>query len=138
MPQTTRFSDHIYAILRLIIGFLFACHGAQKLFGVLGGQQMLHGKFLVAGIIEFAGGVMIATGLLTRLAAFFACGEMAVAYFTVHAHGGFFPIVNKGELAVAYCFCFLYFLFYGSGPWSVDNLLFRRGSKQRASAAGTK
>jgi putative oxidoreductase len=71
---------------------------------------------------------MIAFGFLTRLGAFFAAGEMMVAYFMVHAKAGFFPLVNHGELAVANCWFFLFVLFYGSGRWSLDALLFKKGS----------
>jgi putative oxidoreductase len=130
MADNSRFSDNIYALMRMVVGFLFACHGAQKLFGVLGGQQVLHGMMLTAGIVEFGGGVLIALGLLTRLAAFLASGEMASAYFMVHAKGGFFPIVNKGELAVLYCFVFLYITFYGAGRWGLDGAVF--GSKAKS------
>src|SRR5256885_15256410 len=103
-PFLGRFSEAIYALMRLVVVFLFACHGAQKLFGLLGGKAELHDpQGLIAGIVEFGGGTLIAIGLLTSLAAFIACGEMAVAYFMAHAPRGFFPIVNKGELAVVYC-----------------------------------
>lgn len=81
MPFLNRFSDPLYSLLRLMAGLLFACHGAQKLFGALGGPQMLHiPLMLAAGIIEFFGGLLIALGVLTAYAAFIACGEMAVAY----------------------------------------------------------
>ncbi|SRR5713101_3798763 len=121
-----RYGEIIYALFRFVAGALFACHGAQKLFGVLGGQKVPGVSLpLVGGIIEFAGGLMIAVGLLTAWAAFISCGEMAVAYFMVHAHGGFWPIVNKGELAVLYCFCFLYIAARGGGPYSVDAKLLR-------------
>ena len=113
-------SEGLYALMRFVVGGLFACHGAQKLFGVLGGAGHPHGKFLVAGIIEFGGGVLIALGLFATVAAFVAAGEMAVAYFTVHVHGGFWPIVNRGELAVAYCFIFLFIAAKGSGALSID------------------
>ena len=113
-------SEALYALMRFVVGGLFACHGAQKLFGVLGGAGHPHGKFLVAGIIEFGGGVLIALGLFATLAAFIAAGEMAVAYFTVHVHVGFWPIVNRGELAVAYCFVFLFIAAKGSGALSID------------------
>ena len=121
-----RYSEIAYSLLRIVSGALFACHGAQKLFGAFGSPVMT-GKPLmaVAGIIEFVGGILIATGLLTRIAAFLASGEMAVAYFMVHAPGGFWPIVNKGELAVLYCFCFLYIASRGGGPYSVDAKLLR-------------
>ncbi len=122
-----RYADVIYALFRFVAGALFACHGAQKLFGVLGGQKMTaNPMMLVAGIIEFGGGLLIAIGLLAAWAAFIASGEMATAYFMVHAHGGFWPIVNKGELAVVYCFAFLYVAARGAGPYSVDAKLLRR------------
>jgi putative oxidoreductase len=118
-----RYSEPLYAIMRVVVGLLFACHGAQKLFGVLGGQsQLANPQLLTAGIIEFVGGGLIALGLWAGYAAFVASGEMAVVYFTVHAPRGFWPIVNKGELAVLYCFIFLYVASRGSGPLSVDAL----------------
>jgi putative oxidoreductase len=121
-----RYSEVLYALLRFVSGVLFACHGAQKLFGALGGQQMTSNPLmLAAGIIEFFGGLMIALGLLTGFAAFLASGEMAVAYFMMHAKGGFWPIVNKGEPAVIYCLLFLYIASRGSGPYSLDSMLFR-------------
>ena len=122
-----RHAERIYAILRVITGILFACHGAQKLFGALGGTAMTSNPMmLVGGLIEFGGGLLIALGLFTSWAAFLASGEMAVAYFMVHAKGGFWPIVNKGELAVAYCFLFLYIAARGSGPYSVDAMMRKR------------
>jgi putative oxidoreductase len=124
-----RYTDVIYALMRFVTGALFACHGAQKLFGVLGGQAMTGDpKMLVAGIIELAGGLMIALGLFASLAAFISSGEMAAAYFMVHAPGGFWPIVNKGELAVVYCFVFLYIAARGSGAFSLDRS-FRRARR---------
>lgn len=114
-------SDLTYSIMRLFVGVLFACHGAQKLLGVLGGQPQLHNpKLLTAGIIELFGGALVALGLQASYAAFLASGQMAVAYFTVHAPGGFWPILNKGELAVVYCFVFLYIASRGSGVLSLD------------------
>ena len=77
-----------------------------------------------AKLIELAGGLLIAFGLLTRLAAFFASSEMAVAYFMVHAKIGFFPILNHGEPAVFYCWFFFFVIFYGAGKWSLDTLFF--------------
>jgi len=122
-----RHAERAYALLRIVAGLLFACHGAQKLFGALGGTAMTSNPMmLVGGIIEFGGGLLIAIGLFTSWAAFLASGEMAVAYFMVHAKGGFWPIVNKGELAVAYCFLFLYIAARGSGPYSVDAMLRRK------------
>jgi putative oxidoreductase len=116
-----RFAPQLYALLRIVAGLLFACHGAQKLFGVLGGQQVpLASQVGLAGIIEFVGGLMIAVGFLTGFAAFIASGEMAVAYFVAHAPKGPWPIQNGGELAVLYCFLFLYIASRGPGIWAVD------------------
>jgi putative oxidoreductase len=116
-----RFAPQLYAIMRIMSGVLFACHGAQKLFGVLGGQQVeLGSMFGVAGVIEFVGGLLIAIGLLTGTAAFIASGEMAYAYFTAHMPKGGLPIQNGGELAVLYCFVFLYIAARGAGIWGVD------------------
>jgi putative oxidoreductase len=116
-----RYSEPLYAIMRVVVGLLFACHGAQKLFSVLGGQsQLSNPKMLAAGVIELVGGGLVALGLWAGYAAFVASGEMAVAYFTAHARGGFWPIVNHGELAVVYCFVFLYIASRGSGSLSLD------------------
>jgi len=120
-----KYSPFLYALMRFVVGVLFACHGAQKLFGVLGGTKQTEMMMLAAGIIEFVGGIMIAVGLLTSYAAFIASGQMAVAYFKQHAPGGFWPIVNRGELAVVYCFVFLYIASRGSGILSVDALFGR-------------
>lgn len=119
--------DTTFTLVRIVIGFLFSCHGAQKIFGVLGGTSQLgHTRMMIAGIIEFGGGLLIAIGLFARIAAFVASGEMAVAYFTVHAPHSFWPIINKGELAVAYCFFFLFVAAHGAGPYSLDRLLRRK------------
>jgi putative oxidoreductase len=118
-----KYSDVIYSLMRFVIGALFACHGAQKLFGAFGGEGPLNPMLKAAGIIEFFAGCLIAVGLAGGYAAFIASGEMAFAYLTVHAHGGFWPIVNKGELAVLYCFIFLYITSRGSGRFSLDALI---------------
>ena len=126
-PILGRFSGPIYALLRFMAGALFACHGAEKLFGAFGGQVMTGNPLmLVGGIIEFGGGILIALGLFSSYAAFFASGMMAAAYFMAHASGGFWPIVNKGELAVVYCFLFLYVAARGSGEYSLDAMM-RKG-----------
>jgi putative oxidoreductase len=121
-----RYSDHAYAVTRVVVGLLFACHGAQKLFGVLGGTRELGGEGLLAGIIEFFGGSLVALGLVAGIAAFVASGEMAVAYFRAHAPIGFWPIQNGGEWAVFYCFFFLYVAAQGSGRFSLDSVFRRR------------
>ena len=116
-----RFALHVYALLRIVAGLLFACHGAQKLLGVLGGQQVvLTSKLGLAGVIELVGGLMISFGCLTSVTAIIASGEMVWAYFTVHAPRGYFPIRNGGELAGLYCFLFLYIASRGAGPWGID------------------
>lgn len=118
-----RFTDIVYSIMRIVVGFLFACHGAQKLFGVLGGRKELHDvQGLLGGIIEFGAGIAVAIGLFTAIAAFIASGEMAVAYFKAHAPHGFWPILNHGELAVLYCFIFLYISTRGDGTLSLRRL----------------
>lgn len=123
-----RHSETIYSLMRFMVGLAFACHGAQKLFGAFGAQAATDKPFmLVAGVIEFFGGLLIAIGLQAGYAAFLASGEMAVGYFMAHASsGGFWPIVNKGELAMVYCFLFLYIASRGSGSISVDSAL-RKG-----------
>lgn len=122
-------TSQLYALLRIVAGLLFACHGAQKLFGVLGGVGGQPGTVVplfslmgLAGLIEFVGGLCIAVGLFTSYAAFIASGEMAAAYFRAHAPRGFWPIQNNGELAVLYCFLFLYMAARGAGMWSLDQL----------------
>src|SRR6185503_16602483 len=122
-----RYSEVIYCLMRLVVGLAFAQHGAQKLFGALGGQKVpLDGLMGLAAVIEFFGGLLIAIGLAAGWAAFIASGQMAVAYFMVHAKGGFWPIVNRGELAVVYCFLFLYIAARGAGPYSVDAAMRKR------------
>ena len=136
MNSLNRFADHVYCIARLIIGLMFACHGGQKVLGFpAGGHGGAEGLMLIGGIIELVCGFLIAFGLLTRIAAFFAAGEMAVGYFMMHAKMGFFPIVNKGELAVAYCWFFLFVLFYGPGRWSIDAMMCKRKGATSAGAA---
>ncbi len=125
------YAPHLYALMRIVVGLLFACHGAQKLFGVLGGMggrgapAPLLSQAGLAGIVEFGGGMLIAVGFLAGYAAFIASGEMSVAYFTSHAPRGFWPIQNAGELAALYCFVFLYIASHGAGIWSVDRALGR-------------
>ena len=122
-----RYSEPVYSIMRLMVGLALACHGAQKLLGAFGGQFPTGKPLLVAaGVIELVGGALIALGLAAGYAAFVASGEMAAAYFMVHAPQGFWPLQNKGELAVVYCFVFLYVATQGSGSWSLDRVLGRK------------
>ena len=125
-----RYSEVVYPALRVVAGLMFAVHGAQKLLGAFGGQKVqLASLFGLAGLIELVGGILIAIGLVTSWAAFIASGEMAVAYFKVHAPQGALPIQNQGELAVLYCFVFLYMAARGGGRYSVDASM--RGSAAR-------
>jgi putative oxidoreductase len=125
-PILGRFSGPAYALLRIVAGAMFACHGAQKLFGAFGATPMTDKPLMVvAGVIELFGGALIALGLAASYAAFVASGQMAVAYFMAHAPNGFWPIVNQGELAVLYCFVFLYISARGSGQWSLDTALLK-------------
>ena len=129
MNALNRFGEPVYCILRLIVGLMFACHGGQKLFGLFGGPAELSDpEGLVGGIIEFGAGVLVALGLVTRVAALLASGEMAVAYFKAHAMRAWFPIQNHGELAVLYCWIFLFVFFYGAGRYSLDFLIKSRTS----------
>jgi putative oxidoreductase len=117
------------AVLRIVTAYLFMLHGTAKLFGMphqamFDGLQILSVMGL-AGILEFGGGVLILIGLFTRPVAFILCGFMAVAYFMAHASQGspLLPILNQGDLAVLFCFVFLYLVFAGPGAWSVDSAL---------------
>ena len=135
-----RFSAHTFALFRIVVGLLLACHGAQKLLGWPpgGGGGELPPIMTGAGIIELVGGLMVAAGFFPGIAAFICSGEMAVAFFTVHfkATGvNWIPLVNKGELAVAYCFAFLYIAAHGAGIWSIDNVLRRRVPVTSSTAA---
>jgi len=121
-----RYDEITYTLMRVVVGALFACHGAQKIFGVLGGQVVSGNALHVLGAwIELVGGLLVMLGLGAGFAAFVASGEMAVGYFMAHAPKGFWPIVNKGELAVLYCFVFLYIASRGSGRFGLDRLLWR-------------
>ncbi len=132
-----RLGPYAYALLRIVAGLTFAMHGSQKLlrYPQAGPGEHLPTLMVIAGIIELAGGVLILTGFFSRIPALLASGEMAVAYFAAHFPRGFWPIVNRGELAVVYCFVFLYVAAQGSGTWSLDALLRRTGSKAGAAAA---
>jgi putative oxidoreductase len=125
MPKVIeRFTPQFFAIMRIVTGLLFACHGSQKLLHWPPGDMHppLTSLFGVSGIIELVCGLLIAIGLLTGIAAFIASGEMAVAYFMMHFPHGPIPLLNKGELAVVYCFLWLYVAAHGAGIWSIDSL----------------
>lgn len=123
-------APRLLSILRIIAAFLFMQHGAQKIFGLLGGSRGGSPPFLsqswIGGVLEFFGGLLLLLGLFTRPVAFILSGMMAVAYFQAHAPRAFWPIQNGGELAALYCFVFLYLSAAGGGPWSLDSI-WRRG-----------
>jgi len=132
-----KFEPYAYAILRIFAGFLFIWHGTQKLFGyppppANQPAQPLNALMAAGGTIELVCGLLILFGLFAGFAAFLASGMMAVAYFMAHTSGGFLPLVNRGELAVLYCFVFLYIASRGSGILSLDSLLFRGKSASRS------
>lgn len=126
--QWAQWAPKILGITRIVAGGMFACHGAQKVLGMFGGMPPNAPLWIVwtAGPLELLGGVLIALGLFTRATAFVLSGLMAVAYFYGHARQGFLPKVNGGELAVLYCWLFLYFAAQGPGAWALDNVLFQR------------
>lgn len=137
-----RFSPQIFAIFRIMTGLMFAMHGSQKLFGWPPSGQARGGPLpplmMAGGLIELVGGLLIAVGLATGFAAFICSGEMAVAFFMAHFPQNWNPLVNKGELAVAYCFAFLYIAAHGGGIWSLDNALRGRTTVVSASTAAAR
>ena len=127
-----RYSEYVYAIFRIVFGFLIMLHGTQKLFGVPEAKMQAFGLPYYAGFVELTCGLLILVGFFSSIAAFIACGMFAVAYFMVHQPGGALPIMNGGELAVAYCFVCLLIAARGSGILSVDGLM--RGSRGAAAS----
>ncbi|HEX5411012.1 MAG TPA: DoxX family protein [Terriglobia bacterium] len=113
------------SLLRFVVGITFSMHGFQKLFGLFGGHRQTHlfSLFGLAGVLECFGGILLILGLFTVPVAFILSGEMAVAYFKAHFPRGGLPIQNGGELAVVYCFVFLYLFLAGGGPISLDRLI---------------
>ena len=123
----SKYETQIYAILRLVAGFLFLWHGSQKLFAFPpAGHEMPSYIVFIAGPIEFFGGLLIMIGFLTPWVAFICSGEMAFAYWSVHGTHALLPILNGGEIAIIYCFLFLFIASRGSGVFSVDHFLEKR------------
>ena len=123
----SKYETQIYAILRIIAGFLFLWHGSQKLFSFPpAGVDMPLFIVIAAGPIEFIGGLLIMLGLWTRWAAFITSGQMAVAYWMAHGAHALLPVVNQGEMAVLYCFLFLFISAKGSGVFSIDHVREKR------------
>lgn len=125
-PATMR----MLSVLRIVTGALFFEHGLQKVYDVPAAAQLVpyHPLSLlgVAGVIETIGGCLLLVGFFTRPTAFIASGEMAVAYFKVHIHRSFFPINNRGDNVVLFCFVMLYLVFAGGGVWSIDHWIARQ------------
>jgi len=135
--------DLALLLLRVVAGGMLMQHGGQKLFGFppsaghpFTGAPELFSQMWIAGVLETAGGLLVVLGLLTRIVGFLLAGELAVAYFTVHAPRGLFPILNQGELAALYCFVFLFFAAAGAGRYSLDREVFGRRSAGRGRGTG--
>ena len=119
---------YILSILRIVVGLLFLEHGLSKVFNFPAPSPVpsLSGLLILAAILETIGAALFLVGAYTRIVAFILSGEMAFAYFMAHAPRSFFPLDNHGELAVIYCFIFLYFAFAGGGPLSVDRAMLKQ------------
>jgi putative oxidoreductase len=127
-----RFSEPLLSVLRIISALIFMSHGTAKLLGfpptemfATAPEPMTMTWF--SGVLELVGGALLTLGLFTRPVAFILAGEMAAAYWMVHAPQSFFPIQNQGDAAILYCFVFLYIAAAGGGPWSLDRALFKKG-----------
>jgi putative oxidoreductase len=125
MRWLEKYADHAYALMRIVAGFMFSFHGAQKILGVLSTFQPPVGSQLwFGGIIELVGGLAVMLGFRTRWAAFLCSGQMAVAYFQFHwklqLNSNFLPVLNNGELAALYCFVFLFIASRGGVKWRLD------------------
>jgi putative oxidoreductase len=131
MNRLNAWSPQVLSVLRIITGLLFGEHGTMKLLHwpvpQPGASAHLPPLLLTAGVLEMVGGALIVLGLFTRPTAFILCGQMAVAYWIAHAPRGTYPAVNMGDAAILYCFVFLYLVFAGPGPISLDAMMRRRG-----------
>ncbi|MEW5423431.1 DoxX family protein [Amorphus sp. 3PC139-8] len=135
MKFMQRWTPELLSLLRIISAASFFTHGAMKLFAWPAPFEFHMNSILyLAGVLEVCGGFLLVLGLFSRPVAFVLSGSMAVAYFMVHASGGFFPVLNHGEAAMLYCFVFLYIAAAGPGPLSVDALVGRSKQRQPAEA----
>jgi len=136
-PLLGKWKEEAYVLMRFMMGFMILCHGVQKVFGLLDGEGNPQGLWMIAGFIETIGGTLLMMGLFTAPIAFVLSGEMAVAYFMVHAHLRFWPILNGGEIVVANCFAFLFIASKGGGILSVDAWLARRQAELESQRSTT-
>lgn len=133
MEKLERYTPYALAALRIVAALIFMEHGTQKLFGFPAppesGLPPMGSLFWIGALIELVGGILLLLGLFTRPAALIASGEMAVAYWMVHAPNSPYPVLNGGDAAILYCFVFLLFVFTGPGAFSLDELLSKRGRR---------
>jgi putative oxidoreductase len=132
IERLASWAPQLLSVLRIMTGVLFLEHGTQKLLGFPPSEHAAPALFSligVQGVLELVGGFLILIGLFTRPVAFIVAGDMAVAYFMAHAPKSFFPTLNGGQLAILFCFVFLYLVFSGAGPWSADAQLMRARSR---------
>jgi putative oxidoreductase len=136
MSNPSQWSPRALAVLRIVTALLFLEHATMKFFafpaGMPGTENGLPPMMIAGGVIELVAGVLVALGLFTRWAALIASGEMAVAYWMAHAPQGFWPALNQGELAIMFCFVFLYLVFAGPGAWALDNSMGGRSAARQA------
>ena len=127
------YAPYVLSIVRIVVALLFFEHGLSKMFGFPQPitPPALFSLSWFSGAIEFVGGGLLVIGLFSRVTAFIMSGEMAFAYFISHAPHSFFPIINRGDAAILYCFIFLYIAFAGGGPWSLDAKLSSRHTNAR-------
>jgi len=130
MPNLSAYAPRALSILRIVAGLLFVEHATQKFFAFPAPfpMQPLPPLFMAAGTIELVAGSLITLGLFTRFAALIASGEMAVAYFMIHNPQGFWPILNKGEVVILFCFTFFYLIFAGPGAWALDHVVGKKAT----------
>jgi putative oxidoreductase len=131
MSFLDRFSPALLSVLRIVAALLFMEHGTSKLLNFPPTEMFAQAPEMFtliwfAGVLELVGGALLVLGLFTRPVAFILSGQMAIAYWTVHAAQSFYPVQNGGDGAILFCFVFLYIAAAGGGPWSLDNLLFRK------------
>ena len=128
LPWLSRWQPQLLALLRVVTGLLFLEHATQKFFAFPAPFQVhpLPALLIAAGAIELLAGVLVTVGLFTRVAALIASGEMAVGYFMMHFPQSFWPVLNKGEAAILFCFVFLYLAAAGAGAWSLDGAMLKK------------